>query len=87
MTHIDWSHCTIVKQNPAKLGGVPTVRDYRVSADAIIENHDDQLADEEIAFQFSLPVEDVRAIVAYVEKARADARYTPSPSWERASFS
>ena len=73
MDQIDWSQCAIVTQNPAKLGGTPTDRDYRVSADAVIENHDDQMADDEIAFQFSLPIEDVRAVIAYAEKARANA--------------
>jgi uncharacterized protein (DUF433 family) len=74
MRQIDWSACEIVKRNPAKLGGTPTVRDYRVSADAVVENHDDHLTDDEIAYQFSLPIEDVRAILAYAEKARGAAR-------------
>jgi uncharacterized protein (DUF433 family) len=74
MTDIDWSGCAIVQRNPRKLGGVPTVRDYRVPADAIVENHDSDLPDDEIAYQFSLPIEDVEAILAYAEKARQSAR-------------
>ncbi len=70
MTEIDWSDCSIVERNPRKLGGVPTVRSYRVPADAVVENHDDGLPDDEIAYQFSLPIEDVRAILAYAEQAR-----------------
>ena len=70
MTDIDWSGCPIVQRNPKKLGGVPTVRDFRVSADTVVENHDDGLSENEIAFQFSLPLEDIRAILAYAEQAR-----------------
>jgi uncharacterized protein (DUF433 family) len=74
MTDIDWSGCPIVQRNPKKLGGVPTVRDYRVPADTVVENHDDDLPDDEIAYQYSLPIEDVRAILAYAEQARLNAR-------------
>ncbi len=64
MTDIDWSGCSIVQQDPEKLRGVPTVRAFRVSADTVIENHADDFSDEEIAYQFTLPIEDVRAIIA-----------------------
>ncbi|MGH9608437.1 MAG: DUF433 domain-containing protein [Bryobacteraceae bacterium] len=70
MTDIEWSGCPIVQQNPKKLGGKPTVRAYRVPADAVVENHDDGLSEDEIAYQFSLPIEDVRAILAYAETVR-----------------
>ncbi len=70
MTDIDWSGCPIVQRNPRKLGGVPTVRDFRVSADTVVENHEDGLPDDEIAYQFSLPLEDIRTILAYAEQAR-----------------
>jgi len=70
MTDIDWSGCPIVQTDPEKLGGVPTVRGFRVSADTVIENHDDGLSEREITYQFTLPVEDVRAIIAYAEQAR-----------------
>ncbi len=72
-TDIDWSGCSIVQRNPRKLGGVPTVRDFRVSADAIVENHEDGLPDDEIAYQFSLPIEDIRAILTYAEQTRQNA--------------
>jgi len=70
MTEIDWSQCPIVQTDPEKLGGLPTVRAFRVSADTVVENYDDGLPDGEIAYQFTLPLEDVRAILAYAEKAR-----------------
>jgi uncharacterized protein (DUF433 family) len=70
MTDIDWSDCPIVQSNPKKLGGVPTVRAWRVPADTVVENHDYGLPDDEIAYQYSLPIEDVRAILAYAQQFR-----------------
>jgi uncharacterized protein (DUF433 family) len=67
---IDWSECPIVQRNPKKLGGVPTVRAWRVPADTVLENHDYGVPDDEIAYQYSLPIEDVRVILAYAEKSR-----------------
>jgi len=74
-TDIDWSDCPIVQRNPKKLGGVPTVRDFRVSADTVVENHDDGLPDDEIAYQFSLPLEDIRTILAYADQVRQAHAY------------
>jgi uncharacterized protein (DUF433 family) len=70
MTDIDWSDCPIVERDPEKMGGVPTVRDWRLSADSVVENYDDGMSAEEIAPMFHVPLEDVRAILAYAEKAR-----------------
>jgi len=75
-TDIDWSGCPIVQRNPKKLGGVPTVRAWRVPADTVDENHDYGLPDDDIAYQYSLPIEDVRTILVYAERTRqsSDAR-------------
>lgn len=70
---VNWSDCPIVQRDPEKMGGVPAVRAWRVSADSIVENHDSGLSDEEIAYQFTLPIEDVRGILAYAEQARLSA--------------
>lgn len=70
MTDIDWSDCPIVERDPEKMGGVPTVRAWRLSADSVVENYDDGMSPEEIAPMFHVPLEDVRAILAYAEKAR-----------------
>ncbi len=74
MTSINWSGCPIVQRDPEKMGGVPTVRAYRVTADTVIENHDYDVSAEEIAYQFTLPIEDVRAIIEYAEVSRHSAR-------------
>lgn len=70
MTGIDWSRCRIVQTNPKKLGGVPTVRAWRVSADAVVENHDAGVSPEEIAHQFGLPLTDVQTILTYADQHR-----------------
>lgn len=70
MTDIDWSDCPIVERDPEKMGGVPTVRAWRLSADSVVENHDDGMSAEEIAPMFHVPLDDVRAILAYAEIVR-----------------
>lgn len=70
MTDIDWSDCPIVERNPRKMGGVPTLRAWRLSADSIVENHDDGVSAQEIAEMFEVPLADVESILAYAEQAR-----------------
>jgi uncharacterized protein (DUF433 family) len=70
MTDIDWFDCPIVETNPLKMGGVPTLRAWRLSADSIVENHDDGVSPQEIAEMFEVPLADVEAILAYAERAR-----------------
>jgi len=76
MTEIDWSNCPIVERNPLKMGGVPTLRAWRLSADSIVENYDYGVSAEEIADMFTVVVADVEALLAYAERAsdKADAR-------------
>jgi len=73
MTDIDWSDCPIVERNPRKMAGVPTLRAWRLSADSIVENHDDGVSAAEIAEMFEVPIADVEAILAYAERARDHA--------------
>ena len=70
MTDIDWSDCSIVERNPKKMSGVPTVRAWRMSADSVVENHDYGATDLEIAEWYELPIEDVRAVLAYAQQYR-----------------
>jgi uncharacterized protein (DUF433 family) len=74
MTDIDWFDCPIVESDPEKMGGVPTLRAWRLSADSIVENHDDGISAEEIADMFGVPLADVEMLIAYASRARhADA--------------
>ena len=69
MTGIDWSNCPIVQRDPEKLGGVPTVRAYRMSADQVVENWEAGVEAEEIVELFGLPLNDVNTILAYAARA------------------
>jgi uncharacterized protein (DUF433 family) len=62
---VDWINCPLVEINPRKLSGAPVLRGTRMQADSILENYADGMAPEEIAEVFELPVESVRALVAY----------------------
>jgi uncharacterized protein (DUF433 family) len=73
MTDIDWSDCPIVERNPEKMGGVPTLRAWRLSADSIVENHDYGASAQEIAEMFEVPLEDVETLLAYAERVRDQA--------------
>jgi uncharacterized protein (DUF433 family) len=70
MTDIDWSDCPIVERNPLKMGGVPTLRAWRLFADSIVDNYDYGVSAEEIADMFTVPMADVEALLAYAESAR-----------------
>jgi uncharacterized protein (DUF433 family) len=70
MTDIDWSNCPIVERDPEKMGGVPTLRAWRLSADSIVENHDDGLSAEEIAEMFGVPLADVETLISYASQVR-----------------
>ena len=62
---IDWTDCPLVEINPRKVSGTPILKGTRVPADAIMENYADGLPAEEIAEVFELPVESVRALLAF----------------------
>ncbi len=70
MTGIDWSECSICETNPQKLGGVYTVRAYRMSADAVVENWEAGVEAEEIVELFGLPLDDVNEILTYAAQAQ-----------------
>jgi uncharacterized protein (DUF433 family) len=70
MTDIDWTDCPIVERNPLKMGGVPTLRAWRLSADSIVENYDYGVSAEDIADMFTVPVADVETLLAYADRAR-----------------
>ncbi len=72
---IDWSGCPITERNPLKMGGVSTVRGWRLSADSIVENYDGGSSPEEIAENFDVSVEDVRIILAYAEQVASTEHF------------
>ena len=62
---MDWSGCPYVEVIPGKVSGVPLVRNSRVQADAVLENHESGESVEDIAYNFDLNPDDIRAVLAY----------------------
>lgn len=73
-TVVDWSGCPIVEVVPGKVSGVPIVRRSRVPADQVIENHDAGESPEDIAYNFDLNLEDIRAVLAYAGRRQTALR-------------
>jgi uncharacterized protein (DUF433 family) len=67
---IDWSHCPLVETKPGVQSGAPVLRGTRMPVDAIVDNFDYGVSLAEIAEQFELPADCVKAIVAYAESHR-----------------
>lgn len=67
---IDWSGCPLVEAKPGVQSGAPILRGTRMPANAIVDNFDHGLSVDEIAEQFELPAESVKAIVTYAKSHR-----------------
>jgi uncharacterized protein (DUF433 family) len=67
---VDWSECPLVEVKPGVQGGAAVLRGTRLPADAIIDNFDYGLSVTEIAVQFEVPQNQVKAIIAYAESHR-----------------
>ncbi len=64
MSPTDWRGCKLVEVVP-KVGGVHVIRGTRVAADQVVENHDAGETVEDIAYNFDLKPEDIRALLAF----------------------
>jgi uncharacterized protein (DUF433 family) len=62
---MDWSGCEIVEVVPRKVSGVPVIRRSRVPADQVLENRNAGESIEDIAYNFDLKPDDIRAVLAY----------------------
>ena len=69
MPGIDWSNCPITEPDPEKMGGVPTLRGIRISADQIVENWEDGVEAIDIAEMFDLDLDDVEELLTYARTA------------------
>ena len=65
MTGIDWSQCPICETDPEKMGGVYTVRAYRMAAEDVYGCFEERMTPKEIAWCYSLPLADVNDILAF----------------------
>jgi uncharacterized protein (DUF433 family) len=67
---IDWSECPLVEVKPRVQSGAPVLRGTRMPANAIVDNFDYGMSPTEIAEQFELPPDRVKAILAYAQSHR-----------------
>jgi uncharacterized protein (DUF433 family) len=71
---MDWSSCDTVEVIPGKVSGLPVIRGSRVPADQVLENHDAGESVEDIAYNFDLKPDDIRAVVAYASRRQLTSR-------------
>jgi uncharacterized protein (DUF433 family) len=62
---MDWLGCEVVEVVPGKVSGVPVIRGSRVPADQVLENHEAGESVEDIAYNFDLNPDDIRAVLAF----------------------
>lgn len=77
MTDVDfWRDCPEVQIDDQRLHGEPTVGSYRVAARTVVESEDLGETPEEIADDYSLPLDKVRAVLSYYHAHQPE----PAPS-------
>ena len=62
---MDWSGCEIVEVIPGKVSAVPLLRGSRVPVEQVIGSYEAGESVEEIAYNYDLNPEDIRAVLAY----------------------
>jgi uncharacterized protein (DUF433 family) len=71
---MDWSGCDMIEVVPGKVSGLPVIRGSRVPADQVLENHDAGESVEDIAYNFDLKPDDIRAVLAYAARPQLTSR-------------
>ena len=66
---MDWTGCPTVEVVPGKLSGAPVIVHSRVRPDDLIRNREE--GPEWLAENYSLPIETVRAVLAFYERKKA----------------
>jgi len=67
---MDWSGFPLVEVVPGKVSGVPILKHSRVQADSIVENFESGSPVEEIADNFDIPEDTIRAVLSYAIKKK-----------------
>lgn len=67
---VDWSECPLVEVKPGVQSGAPVLRGTRMPANAIVDNFEYGMSVSEIAEQFELPPDHIKAILAYAQGHR-----------------
>ena len=76
---INWDACPEVENDPARLAGVPVLKGTRLAADNVVNNHRRGMTSAEIADQFEVAEEKVRAVVDYAARQQARAKRPRAP--------
>ncbi len=61
----DWTECPLVEVIPGKVSGVPLVKGTRMPADGIVSNFQTGSPVEEIAENFDISQDSIRALLSY----------------------
>lgn len=64
---IDWSACPLVEAKPGVQSGAPVLHGTRMPVGAIIDNFDYGVSVAEIAEEFEVPPDLIKAILTYAE--------------------
>lgn len=65
---MDWTDCPLVETVPGKVSGVPILKGTRMPADGIVSNFQTGSPVEEIAENFDIPEDSIRALLSYAAK-------------------
>lgn len=71
---MDWLGCELVEVIPGKVSGVPLIRHSRVPVDLVVASKDGGETVEEIAYNYDLKPEDVRAVLSYRDSLQPATR-------------
>jgi len=72
-----WCECPEVQVDDQKLHGEPTVGKHRVAACTVIESDELGETPEEIADNYSLPLDKVRAVLSYYHARQTEPARSP----------
>jgi len=69
MAVLDWSQCPAVESIPGKVSGAWTFRDSRTPVKLVSENLEDGMTMEEIAEQYPVSIEEIRAVLDFAAQS------------------
>ena len=71
---MDWSDCQLVEVKPGVQRGRPVLKGTRMPVDDIVDNWEAGVDEPEIAVNFQLPIDEVKAILSYAANHQDAAR-------------
>jgi len=74
METMDWSGCELVEVIPGKVSGVPLLRGSRVPIEQVVGSYEGGESVEEIAYNYDLNPEDIRAVLTYKHGLQPELR-------------